>query len=174
MSMRFRIVAILVATLTLLLTSCGGGEENLRDVADDGQTATETETVPENVATQRPQEPGDLGATLNVLNQLGDGQEVVISRVSTDGSTDGLAVVYDDADGAPGRPLGYAPVQKAHEGTLTVTLDEPLSESGSHQLWVVMHIDAEPVGTFDPGVDEAFTIDGDTLRDEFTYTVTSS
>lgn len=175
MSNRSRVVAVLVATLALLLTSCGSGEQQVADVpADEGQTATETVTVPENVATQRPQEPGDLGATLNVLNQLGDGEQVVISSASTDGAYRALAVVYDDEDDAPGRPLGYGEVPAAGEGGLTVTLDEPITETGSHQLWVVMHIDADPLGTFDPGVDAAITIDGDTLRDDFTYTVTSS
>lgn len=172
MSMRFRVVAVLIATLTLLLTSCSGGEPNVADVPDEGQT--ETETVPENVATQRPQEPADLGASLNVLNQLGDGERVVVSRASTDDPYRAFAVVYDDVDGAPGQPLGHGKVQAAAEGSVTVTLDEPIAESGSHDLWVVMHIDADPIGTFDPGVDEAITIDGDTLRDDFTYTVTSS
>lgn len=173
MSNRFRVVAIIVATLALLLTSCGTGEQQLADVpADEDQT--ETVTVPDNVATQRPQEPGDLGATLNVLNQLGAGEQVVISRASTDDGYRALAVVYDDEDGAPGRPLGYAEVPAAAEGSLTVTLDEPITEAGSHPLWVVMHIDADPLGTFDPGVDAAITIDGDTLRDGFVYTVTNS
>lgn len=171
MSNRFRLVAIIVATLALLLTSCGSGEQQVADVpADEGQT----ETVPENVATQAPEEPGDLGASLTVMNQLGDGEQVVISGASTDDPYRAFAVVYDDADDAPGEPIGHAEVNAAAEGALTVTLDEPITESGAHELWVVMHIDADPVGTFDPGVDEAITIDGDTLRDDFTYTVTSS
>lgn len=170
MSNSFRLVAIIVATLALLLTSCDG-EQQVADVpADDGQT----ETVPENVATQRPEEPGDLGAQLNVMNQIGDGERVVVSRASTDDPFRAFAVVYDDADDAPGRPIGHAEVHAAAEGALTVTLDEPLTEPGAHKLWVVMHIDADPVGIFDPGADEVITIDGDTLREDFTYTVTNS
>lgn len=172
MTMRTRVVAILIATLALLLTSCAG-EDSLVNVPEDGQTATETETVAENVATQRPEEPGDLGGALNAMNQIGAGEAVVVNRASTDDAYRGVVVVYDDEDGAPGRPLGYVSVPAAAEGALTVELDEPLA-AGSHQLWVVMHVDADPVGTFDPGVDEAVTIDGDTLRDELTYTVTSA
>lgn len=171
MSMRSRVLAVLIATLTLLLSSCDDATQ-LRDLPDAESTATRT--VDENVATQRPLEPGDLSGTVNALNQLGDGQTVVISRAETEGPVDAWAVVYDDVDGAPGRPLGYARIPAAGEGSLTVELDEPLTETGSHPLWVVVHIDAEPTEQFDPGVDAAMTLDGDTLRDEFTYTVTSS
>lgn len=171
MSNRFRVVAVLVATLALLLTSCGSGEQQVADVPADGDR---TETVGDNVATQQAQDQGDFGGTLTVLNQLGDGEQVVISRATTDEATRALAVVYDDEGGAPGQALGHGEVEAAAEGSLTITLDEPLTEPGAHTLWVVLHVDAEPVGEFEPGVDEAITSDGDPMRDEFSYTVTTS
>lgn len=174
MSLRFRIVVVLLATLTLLLTSCDSGEQQLADVPDNAQMATETETLPENVATQLPEEPSDFDASLRVLNQLGDGERVVVSGASTEGGFRAFAVVYDDAHDTPGEPLGFAPIDKAQEGSVTVELDEPITETGAHKLWVVVHIDTAPEGEFDPGTDRALTIDGETLRDDFTYTVTSS
>lgn len=171
MTMRRRLVAILVATLALLLTSCA--ESDVAQVPEDsGQT--QTEEVPENVATQQPQEAGEFSGDVNVLNQIGDGQQVVVSRATTDDATRAFVVIYDDVDGAPGAPIGHGQVPAAAEGNLSIELDEPLEEMGSHRLWAVIHIDADPTGEFEPGVDQAMTADGDEVRDEFAYTVTSS
>lgn len=168
MSMRARVVAVMIATLALLLTSCGES-----DVAQVPEGEGQTQTAPDVAATQPAEEQGEATGDVNVLNQIGDGTTVVLSRVSTDDATRALIVIHDDAEGAPGEPLGFAEVTAAAEGNLTVDLDEPL-EAGSHRLWAVMHVDAEPVGEFEPGVDEVMTTAGDPVQDEFSYTVTTS
>lgn len=175
MTLRTRVLSVLFATVALLLTSCGQPTD-VADVPEEG--ATPTLEIERDVATQPPEEPGDFQADVTVLNQVGDGDTVLVTNVSTEDPQRAFVVVYDDAHDAPGAPLGHAVVHEAEEGTLRVDLDEPLEDIGTRKLWAVVHVDAAPEGRFDRGNDPVMTADGDEdgdpVRTSFRYTVTSS
>lgn len=158
----------LVAALavgTVVLAGCSA--QTLREVPE--VEATSTEDVSDTAAAG--EAPGGdrtdpFEGRLVVEDQAVEDRTVVIEHANV-WVPRGWVVVYDDEDGDPGRPLGWAQVV-ANQGDepLEVTLPEPV-EPGT-TLWAVLHVDADPVGVFEPGNDIVLTRDGGTLRESFT------
>lgn len=160
-----RPLAVLLAAGTVVLAGCS--PETLREVPE--VEATSTEDVSDNAAAGRGPS-GDrtdpFEGRLVVEDQAVEDDTVVIEHANV-WVPRGWVVVYDDEDGDPGRPLGWAQVV-ANQGDepLEVTLPEPVDPGTT--LWAVLHVDTDPVGEFQPGVDEVLTRDGGTLRESFT------
>ena len=171
MTIRRRTFALVVAGL-LAATGCGTGEP-LAELA----TSTETRTVGDVVA-----ENGEAGegfggdfseydGNIDVSDQSSDGAVVTVSAASIQPGP-GWVVIYTDQDGSPADVLGKAEVEDDLED-IQIALDETL-EAGGHTLWAQLHVDAQPVGTFQyPGEDVPVTFeDGDVVQASFRLTVT--
>jgi hypothetical protein len=89
--------------------------------------------------------PGLLQGNLGVVDQHGDGSQLLVSA-EIDG-TDGWVVVQADQDGRRGEVLGLAHRRnEAHDDTITVPLRRRVA---SGPLWVTLCVDAGTPGVFD-------------------------
>lgn len=170
---RSRSLTLIVATLTILLASCGNGESpDVSSLATAGPS--ETVTAPDTVPTENVRDDSYVGE-IAVSDQTSDGTEIAIDRATLE-DTRGWVVIHRDESGAPGEVLGYVQLPAEEPAgerpdPLTVTLDAPL-EPGDHPLWAMLHLDAEPVGTYGfPGEDVPVTSDDAVVMAPFTVTV---
>jgi hypothetical protein len=175
---RLRVFTLVVATLTILLASCTTEPAESPDVASLAEDdANPTRSVPDVAAT-------DLGddafeGSIAVEDQISDGASVTIASAAIEAealeAARGWVVIHADESGAPGAMLGH--VQIPLEGPaedLVVEFDEPV-EGGVVPLWAMLHIDADPEGTYEfPGPDVPLTLDGDPVMRAFELTVDST
>ena len=95
-------------------------------------------------------------------DQDSDGTSVAIASVTL--PADGFVAVHADNNGSPGAVIGHSDLLPAGESTdVTVTLDEPITESTT--LWPMAHIDIDRDGeyTFMPP-DNAIDVPGTTAE----------
>lgn len=169
MTRTMRVMTLLLATLSILLASCGSDESP--DVASLASAEpSETETISDVVATDVPDlDRGDVGIT--VSDQTSDGATVTIDEViALDARA--FVVIHADEQGAPGEVLGHAPVPFEGPTTdLTVELDAPLS-SGTYTVWAMVHEDNEPIGIYQfPGNDVPATANDAVVMEPIEVTV---
>lgn len=164
-----RMMTLMLATLSILLASCGSDESpDVASLASEGPS--ETETISDVVATDVPDlDRGDVGIT--VSNQTSDGTSVVIDEVIAL-DTRAFVVIHRDEQGAPGEVIGHAPVPFEGPTTgITVDLDTPL-DAGTHTVWAMVHVDNEPIGVYQfPGNDTPATAEGTVIMDPIEVTV---
>jgi hypothetical protein len=146
----------LIAVLTVLamvVAACDG-------TSDD--TTTTAAGEPTTTAGAETEGPASAPSALAADVQESDGTTIVIASVSL--PSPGFIAIHGDADGAPGPVVGHSELLPAGESAdVTVTLDEPLSESGT--LWPMVHIDINENGEYEffppdetidtPGMDDA-------------------
>jgi hypothetical protein len=95
--------------------------------------------------------------------------QVHVSTVVTDAP--GFVVVYDDDAGAPGRPIGAAPVDPQTPGPVTVPLERSVLMSeltGVEALHVRLHRDDGTLGVFEPALDLPRELDSALVQASFT------
>lgn len=150
MSKRYLIAVM--AVLSVVIAACDGETEETTTAAEAEATTSAAE------AEGPPTSPSSLTAD----DQESDGTTIVIASVSL--PAPGFVAVHGDAEGSPGPVVGHSDLLPAGESTdVTVTLDEPLTESGT--LWPMVHIDVNDNGEYEffppdqtidgPGVDDA-------------------
>jgi hypothetical protein len=151
MSKRYLITVI--AVLAVVMAACDGESEETTTTAAEAEATTSAAE-----AEGPPTSPSSLTADA----QESDGTTIVIASVSL--PAPGFVGVHGDAEGSPGPVVGHSDLLPAGESTdVTVTLDEPLTESGT--LWPMVHIDINDNGEYEffppdqtidgPGVDDA-------------------
>ena len=151
MSKRYLIATM--AVLAVVVTACDGDSEEATTTAAEAEATTSAAE-----AEGPPTSPSSLTADA----QESDGTTIVIASVSL--PAPGFVAVHGDAEGSPGPVVGHSDLLPAGESTdVTVTLDEPLTESGT--LWPMVHIDINDNGEYEffppdetidgPGVDDA-------------------
>jgi plastocyanin len=138
----FRTIVALGAGAALTLAACGGDD----DAAD--ATTPSTESTAEVSADEVPTGP----STLTLADQDGDGTTVTIDAVDLPAA--GFVAVHSGADGSPGPVIGVSELLNAGSTTdVVVTLDEPLTETGT--VFPMVHIDTDANGVYEFG-----TVDG--------------
>jgi len=151
MSKRYLIA--MMAVLAVVVAACDGDSEETTTTAAEAEATTSAAE-----AEGPPTGPSSLTAD----DQESDGTTIVIASVSL--PAPGFVAVHGDAEGSPGPVVGHSELLPAGESTdVTVTLDEPLTESGT--LWPMVHIDINDNGEYEffppdqtidgPGVDDA-------------------
>ena len=116
-----------------------------------------TEDTTTTVAAQAPP-TGPSSVTFE--DQDSDGTSIVVAAVTL--PADGFIAVHADNNGSPGAVIGHSDLLSAGDSTdVTVTLDEPITESTT--LWPMAHIDIDRDGqyTFEPP-DNAIDVPGTT------------
>jgi hypothetical protein len=148
-----------LAVLAVLAAACSGSDDD--DTTTTGAPADATTTT---AADAGGEEPPTSPASLSADAQESDGTTIVVATITL--PAPGFIAVHGDADGGPGPVVGHSDLLPAGESTnVTVTLDEPLTASGT--LWPMAHIDINGNGEYEffppdttidgPGV----TADGD-------------
>lgn len=151
MSKRYLIAVM--AVLAVVIAACDGESEETTTTAAEAEATTSAAG-----AEGPPTSPSSLTAD----PQESDGTTIVIASVSL--PAPGFVAVHGDAEGSPGPVVGHSDLLPAGESTdVTVTLDEPLTESGT--LWPMVHIDINDNGEYEffppdqtidgPGVDDS-------------------
>jgi plastocyanin len=142
--------AAVAAALVLLLAACGG---------DDDEPAAEAPAEEPAAADAPADEPaGDVPispSALTLADQEGDGTTVTVDAV--DLPAPGFIAVHGDGGGSPGPVIGVSDLLPA--GTtngVTVTLDEPLTETGT--VFPMVHIDTNSNEAYEFGTVEG--VDG--------------
>jgi hypothetical protein len=149
---RIYLVAV-IAVLAMVVAACDEDSEETTTTAAEAEPTT----VPAE-AEGPPTGPSSLTADA----QESDGTTIVVASVTL--PAPGFIAVHGDAEGSPGPVVGHSDLLPAGESTdVTVTLDEPLTESGT--LWPMVHIDLNDNGEYEffppdetidvPGVDDA-------------------
>ncbi|MGH8915916.1 MAG: DUF7282 domain-containing protein [Acidimicrobiia bacterium] len=140
MKKRYLAVSIILA---MVVAACAGAGEDTTtteaaEVTTTAAAATTTAAEAEGPATG----PSALGADA----QETDGTTIVIATVTL--PSPGFIAIHGDADGSPGPVVGHSDLLPAGDSTdVTVTLDEPLTESGT--LWPMVHIDFNDNGEYE-------------------------
>jgi hypothetical protein len=127
------------------------GDGRAPERPDPGERATER--LPEGFAldddgTVIPPEPKagrDGLTTLTAADQRGGGALVVVDTVAAP-TEPVVVVVRGDLGGRPGGYLGHRALAEGEHRAVAVELTAPVTASGA--LWVTLHRDLEPVGTF--------------------------
>ena len=151
--MKRRYLIAVLAVLAMVVAACdGASDETTTTVAEAEATTTAAE------AEGPPTGPSALTADA----QESDGTTIVVASVTL--PAPGFIAIHGDAEGSPGPVVGHSDLLPAGDSTdVTVTLDEPLAESGT--LWPMVHIDFNDNGEYEffppdetidiPGVDDA-------------------
>jgi Cu/Zn superoxide dismutase len=127
---------VLALVVALTAAACSGTSDDTTTTT----AATETST------TAAGGEPATGPSALTADAQDSDGSTIVVATVSL--PSPGFIAVHGDADGSPGPVVGHSDLLPAGESTdVTVTLDEPLTASGT--LWPMVHIDANGNGEYE-------------------------
>ncbi|MGH8871217.1 MAG: DUF7282 domain-containing protein [Acidimicrobiia bacterium] len=135
--MRRRYLIAVLAVLAMVVTACDG--------ASDETTTTAAEAEPTTSAAETEGPPTGPSA-LTADAQESDGSTIVVASVTL--PVPGFIAVHGDAEGSPGPVVGHSDLLPAGESTdVTVTLDEPLTESGT--LWPMVHIDFNDNGEYE-------------------------
>src|SRR5665811_1327863 len=131
--MRNRLIVAMMA-LALLAAACS---------SDDAETTTaEPEATEAPAGNALPTGPADL--TLEA--QEGDGTTVAIASATLPVS--GYVVIHGDGGGSPGAVIGHSDLLPAGVNNgIVVTLDQPLTESGT--VFPMVHIDADGDGVYE-------------------------
>lgn len=167
--LRHRALTLFVATLAILLTSCGtqGGSPDVTSLASAGPD--ETETVEATLPTDAARE-GDITGEIAVEDQRSDGREVTVAMASLE-DEQGWVVIHADDGGAPGEALGHTQLAEGAMQDVVVPLDPPVT-GDRVPLWAMLHVDGEPHGTYEfPGPDVPVTSDGSIVMAPFTVIV---
>ncbi len=179
MDRRTRLFTLLLATVTILLASCSTEPGESPDVSSREPDTTQTETLSDTAKVDAEPDDPFVGA-VEVEDQTSDGATVTVARAGL-GDDEGWVVIHADESGAPGDVLGHAAIEPDQSGAtvdgvegnadVVVTLDQPL-EPGEHVLWAMLHLDAEPAGTYQfPGNDVPVTHEDAVVMAPFTVTV---
>jgi len=148
-----RYLIVVLAVLAMVVAACDGASEATTTTAPAAEATT---TAAE--AEGPPTGPSALSAD----PQDSDGSTIVVASVTL--PAPGFIAIHGDSDGSPGPVVGHSDLLPAGDSTeVTVTLDEPLTESGT--LWPMVHIDFNDNGEYEffppdetidvPGVDDA-------------------
>ena len=151
--MKKRYLIAVLAVLAMVVAACDGASEATTTTAPAAEATT---TAAE--AEGPPTGPSALSAD----PQDSDGSTIVVASVTL--PAPGFIAIHGDSDGSPGPVVGHSDLLPAGDSTeVTVTLDEPLTESGT--LWPMVHIDFNDNGEYEffppdetidvPGVDDA-------------------
>jgi hypothetical protein len=141
------------AVLAMVVAAC--------DAETEATTTTAAEAVPTTSAAEA-EGPPTAPSALTAEAQESDGTTIVVASVTL--PAPGFIAIHGDDAGSPGPVVGHSDLLPAGESTdVTVTLDEPLTESGT--LWPMVHIDVNENGEYEffppdetidgPGVDDA-------------------
>lgn len=127
------------AAAALTLAGCGG------DDSDDAVPSTTADSPADSPADEAATAP----ASLTLADQDGDGTRVVIGAVELPSA--GFVAVHGDGGGSPGPVIGVSDLLPAGTSNeVTVTFDEPLTESGT--VFPMAHIDTDGNGVYEFGV----------------------
>jgi S-layer glycoprotein len=148
-----RYLIAVLAVLAMVVAACDGA-------GDDTTTTPAAETTTTGGA--ETEGPATAPSSLAADPQDTDGTTIVIASVTL--PSPGFIAIHGDAEGEPGPVVGHSDLLPAGDSTdVTVTLDEPLTESGT--LWPMVHIDINENGEYEffppdetidtPGMDDA-------------------
>jgi hypothetical protein len=147
-----RYLIAVLAVFAMVIAACDGA----------GDTTTTAAAEPTSTGAAETEGPASAPSSLTADAQESDGTTIVIASVTL--PSDGFIAIHGDDEGAPGPVVGHSDLLPAGESTdVTVTLDEPLTESGT--LWPMVHIDINENGEYEffppdetidtPGMDDA-------------------
>jgi hypothetical protein len=151
--MKSKYVIAATAVLAIVVAAC--------DAETEATTTTAAGAGPTTSAVEA-EGPPTAPSALTAETQESDGTTIVVASVTL--PAPGFIAVHGDDAGSPGPVVGHSDLLPAGESTdVTVTLDEPLTESGT--LWPMVHIDINDNGEYEffppdetidgPGVDDA-------------------
>lgn len=133
---------LILATLALVAAACATQGEDTTTIPGDGATAPGGGETTTSMAEGPAMGPSALTAEA----QTSDGTSIVIASVTL--PSPGFLAIHGDAGGSPGAVLGSSELLPAGESTdVTVTLDQPLTESGT--LYPMVHIDVNGNGEYE-------------------------
>lgn len=125
------------AVFALVVAACDGTSEETTTTAAAAE-ATTTAAGAEG--------PPSAPSALTADAQESDGTTIVIASVTL--PSPGFIAIHGDQENAPGPVVGHSDLLPAGDSTeVTVTLDEPLTESGT--LWPMVHIDINDNGEYE-------------------------
>lgn len=148
-----RACALGATTALVLLTAACGGDDD--DVAAPEPT------------------PAPIAATgtLNAANQTGNGNALIIKKVSISGAP-GWIALHKDNKGEPGEVVGFVAIPEGESTNVKVKGDKKLA-AGTY--WPMLHQDDGTVGTYEFGesegaADAPVVVDGKPVMKKVVYT----
>ncbi|HWL49436.1 MAG TPA: hypothetical protein VNT92_06125 [Acidimicrobiia bacterium] len=152
--MKTRYLIAVLTVLAMVVSACDG--------ASDGTTTTAAAAEATTTAGAETEGPASAPSSVTADAQESDGTTIVIASVTLPSA--GFIAIHGDAEGEPGPVVGHSDLLPAGDSTdVTVTLDEPLTESGT--LHPMVHIDINENGEYEffppdetidtPGMDDA-------------------
>ena len=186
------LIVTLLALVSLFVVACGGDDKTATpapsgtpsptatsapsQTATSTGTATETSTATETATeTATASETPVTGPAELVVGDgaaISDGTTVTISSATL--PVAGFVAIHGNDNGAPGAVIGVSHLLQAGTSTdIEITLDQPLTESGS--VFPMIHVDGDGNGTYEfPGPDvPATTASGDVAVAELQVQVES-
>ena len=135
--MKTRYLIAVLTVLAMVVSACDGASDATTTTA----AAEATTTAPAET-----EGPATAPSALTADAQESDGTTIVVATVTLPSA--GFIAIHGDADGAPGPVVGHSELLPAGDSAdVTVTLDEPLTESGT--LHPMVHIDINDNGVYE-------------------------
>lgn len=139
---RTNLIAGLIVLAMVVMACDGASDETTTTGAADPATTVAAEPTTSAPAEGPPTSPSALSADA----QDSDGTTIVVASVTL--PAPGFIAIHADADGSPGPVVGHSDLLPAGDSAnVTVTLDEPLTESAT--LWPMVHIDINDNGVYE-------------------------
>lgn len=130
MNRTHRRLVTLVAAASLVAAACGGDDDSSGDTTV-AATSAEVATTP---------------SSISAGEQASDGSTIVVASINLPSA--GFIAVHGDADGAPGPVIGNSELLPAGDSTdVVITLDTPLTTSGT--VYPMVHIDIDGDGVYE-------------------------